>query len=134
MKKLVLVLILMVFMVPATVYAQDTTQSVEGYNPNYNALPIILSLIMLYLIIYLFYANENIDKRTYKQIWGLIVVGSFLFVGTSGIILSILADYHLIFPLNFNLLFWHVEAGIILTISSIFHIHIYFRDFKKTIA
>ncbi|MGZ7049041.1 MAG: hypothetical protein ACXVH2_09570 [Methanobacterium sp.] len=61
------------------------------------------------------------------------MVGSFLFVGTSGIILSFLADYHLVLPSNFNLLFWHVEAGIILAITSIFHIHIHWKRFKAII-
>ena len=122
-------------MTPATIYAQNPSSNiVQGYNPDYNALPIILFLLMIYLITYLLFANNNISRRSYKQIWSLILVISFLFVGISGIILSILADYHLVLPINFNLLFWHVEMGIILAITSIFHIHIHFKRFKKIVS
>jgi hypothetical protein len=134
MKKLVIIFLITTFIAPFTVHAQNPSSNiVQGYNPDYNILTIIITLFMLYLITYLLYVNNNIGRGSYKQIWGLILVGSFLFVGISGIILSILADYHLVFPINFNLLFWHVESGIILAISSIFHIHIYFKQLKKII-
>ena len=133
-KKLILILVIIAFLAPVTVHAQNPSSNiVQGYNPDYNALPIILSLFMFYLITYLLFVNNNISRRSYKQIWGIILLISFLFVGISGIILSILADYHLELPINFNLLFWHVEMGIILAISSIFHIHIHFKRFIKIV-
>lgn len=133
MKKILIILFIISFLAPVTSYAQEDPSSniAEGYNPDYNVVPIILFLFMLYFITYLINDNGNIKKRTFKQLWSLILVSSFLFVGISGIILSILADYHLILPSNFNLLFWHVEAGIILTITLIFHIHR--NPFKKVI-
>ena len=130
MKKLIIILIV-TFIAPLTVFAQGQSNQEtlsglsQGYNPDYNVLPIILTLIMLYLIIYLLYDNKTINRRTYKQIWSLVLVGSFLFVGIGGIVLSLLAD--------FNLLFWHVEAGIILSITTIFHIHIHWKRFKEII-
>ena len=134
-KKLIIVLYIIFLLAPVAAYAQNPSSNiVQGYNPDYNVLPIILSLLMFYLITYLLFVNNNINRRSYKQIWSLILVGSFLFVGISGIILSILADYHLVLPTNFNLLFWHVEMGIILAISSIFHIHIHFKRFKKIVS
>ncbi len=132
MKISVLILILMALSAP--VYAQDSSSVVQGYNPDYNLLIIILALFMFYLITYLLYANKNIEKRTYKQIWSLILVGSFLFVGIGGIIMSLLVDYQMVLPSNFNLLFWHVESGIILSISFIFHIHIYIRPIMKIMS
>lgn len=135
MKKILLIMLIIIFLTP--VCAQDNPETpssiAEGYNPDYNVLPIILTLFMFYIISYLIYDNKNIKRRTFKQIWSLVLVGSFLFVGISGIILSILADFKLVFPIDFNLLFWHVESGIILAITTILHIHIHGKAFKKII-
>lgn len=129
MKKLLFLLVIITVILP--VYAQNspdiTSNMVEGYNPDYNILPLLLSLLMFYLITYILYDYNTIKKRVYRQIWSLILVGSFLFVGLSGIILSILADYNQVLPTNFNLLFWHVEAGIIMSISTVLHIHVYHK-------
>lgn len=136
MKKILIIFLIIAFLTPITVYAQGESQEsssaiAQGYNPEYNILPIILTVIMFYLITYLIYDNKTIKRRTFKQIWSLVLVISFLFVGISGIILSILADYNLVLPIDFNLLFWHVEFGIILTISIILHVHIHWKAFKK---
>ena len=137
MRKILIIILIITFLTPITVYAQENQEPsssiAEGYNPGYNILPIILALFMFYLITYFFYDNKNIKRRTFKQIWSLVLVGSFLFVGISGIILSILADFNLVLPLDFNLLFWHVEFGIILAITIILHIHIHFKRFKEII-
>ncbi len=137
MKNSLIILFIIALIAPMAVYAEDNPDSssavAQGYNPEYNVLPIILSLIMIYLITYLTYDNKNIKRRTFKQIWSLVLVGSFIFVGIGGIILSILADYNLVLPFDFNLLFWHVEAGIILATTSIFHIHIHWKAFKKVL-
>lgn len=139
MKKLIIILII-AFLTPLAVFAQDNPQvnqepspNPEGYNPHYNILPIILAVIMFYIISYLFYDNKNIKKRAFKQLWSIVLVISFLFVGISGIILSILADYNLVLPSDFNLLFWHVEFGIILSITIILHIHIHWKKFLEII-
>ena len=139
MKKLIIILII-AFLTPVAVFAQDNQQSnqepspnPEGYNPDYNILPITLVIIMFYIISYLFYDNKNIKRRTFKQLWSVVLVFSFLFVGISGIILSILSDYNLTFPSGFNLLFWHVEFGIILSITIILHVHIHWKRFLEII-
>lgn len=139
MKKLIIIL-LIAFLTPVTVYAQSSDQSSsqgsnpsggEGYNPGYNTLPIILALIMFYLISYLLYDNKTMKKRRYKQIWSVILLGSFLISGITGILLILTTDYGIVFNLNFNLLFWHVEAGIILAVVLLFHIHIHWNRFRK---
>ncbi|MGB9937427.1 MAG: hypothetical protein ACPK7O_06875 [Methanobacterium sp.] len=136
MKKIVIILLLIAFLTPVTVYAQENQESsaiAQGYNPEYNILPIMLTVIMFYLITYIIYDNKNIKRRTFKQIWSILLVFSFLFVGISGIILSILSDYNLVLPTDFNLLFWHVEFGIILAVTTILHIHIHRKAFKKVL-
>lgn len=133
MKKILIIVLILFLLSPLTVYAQGPSNITEGYNPDYNILPIILALLMFYLITYLLYDNRNIKRPAFKQIWSSVLFVSFLFVGISGIILSLLADFNQIFPLNFNLLFWHVEFGIILSVTIIFHIHIHWKRFKTII-
>jgi hypothetical protein len=143
MKKIWIIILLITFLTPAVVYAQSSDQSSsqgsaqsggEGYNPGYNTLPIILTLIMFYLISYLLYDNKIIRKRIYKQIWSIVLLGSFLISGITGILLILTTDYGIIFNLNFDLQFWHVEIGIILAVVLLFHIHIHFKRFKKILT
>lgn len=139
MKKILIILLIIAFLTPAAAYAQNSDQpnsqgdvsGGEAYNPDYNVLPIALALIMLYLISYLIYDSKIIRKVRYKQIWSIVLIGSMLISGITGIILVLITDYGVQFNLNFNLLFWHVETGIILAIVLFFHIHIHWNKFKR---
>ncbi len=136
---MLIILLIIAFLTPAAAYAQNSDQSSsqgdvsggEAYNPDYNVLPISLALIMLYLISYLLYDSKIIRKVRYKQVWSIALVGSMLISGITGIILVLITDYGVRFNLNFNLLFWHVETGIILAIVLFFHIHIHWNKFKR---
>jgi hypothetical protein len=50
-------------------------------------------------------------------------------VGVVGILMEIFINLQLL-PIDTNLIFVHVEAGIITMITGIFHIHIYWKQFK----
>ncbi len=141
MKKILIILLLIAFLTPAVAYAQSSDQSGvqgsgggEAYNPDYNVLPIVLALIMLYLISYLLYDGKIIKKRRYKQIWSIVLIGSLIISGITGIILIFITDYGIMLNfsfLNLSLLFWHVEIGIILSVVLFFHIHIHWKKFKR---
>ena len=138
MKKILIILLIIALLTPAVAYAQSSDQSSghgsgggESYNPTYNVLPIILALIMLYLISYILYDSKIIRKLRYKQIWSIVLVGSLLISGITGIILVLITDYGVRLNLNFNLLFWHVETGIIMAVVLFFHIHIHWKKFKR---
>ena len=136
---MLIILLIIAFLTPAAAYGQNSDQSSsqgdvsggEAYNPDYNVLPIALALIMLYLISYLLYDSKIIRKVRYKQVWSIALVGSMLISGITGIILVLITDYGVRFNLNFNLLFWHVETGIIMSIVLFFHIHIHWSKFKR---
>ena len=138
MKKILIILLIIALLTPAVAYAQSSDQSSghgsgggESYNPTYNVLPIILALIMFYLISYILYDSKIIRKLRYKQMWSIVLVGSLLISGITGIILVLITDYGVRLNLNFNLLFWHVETGIILAVVLFFHIHIHWKKFKR---
>jgi hypothetical protein len=128
-KKIILTLFsVFIFLNIANVNSNDLSSHLsEDYTSNYNILLITLILLIFYIITYLLYDNKNIEKRVYKRIWNLILVSSFLFTGISGILLSTLSDFNINRDFNFNLIFWHVEFGIIFAITIVFHIHIHFK-------
>lgn len=136
MKKILIVLFIIAFLTPVAVYAEESQQnsdhsaSGEGYNPQYNVLPIIVGWLILYLATYLLFDAKYIKMITFKQIWSVILIGSFLFSGFSGIILALLSDYNLQFPCDFNLLFWHVELSVTMAIALILHLHIHWKPLK----
>ncbi len=96
----------------------------------YYLFPLTLLLIILYTLTYFLYTDGTITRRTYKLIWVTILIASSLIVSIIGIILEYYINYQ-IFPIDPNLIFWHVEAGIIATLAGIFHIHIYWNKFKN---
>lgn len=52
-----------------------------------------------------------------------------------GLTMAIRREYALLFSVPFNLIFWHVEAGVVMTVVSIFHLswHLtYYRDLFKS--
>jgi len=55
---------------------------------------------------------------------------SSLIVGISGMIMEIFINLEIL-PIDTSLIFWHVEFGIITAVTGIFHLHIYWKPFKK---
>jgi hypothetical protein len=96
----------------------------------YFLLPVTIFLIILYVLSYFLYLDGTITKRTYKLIWLAILILSSLIVSIIGIYMEILVNLQLL-PIDPNLIFWHVEAGIITAVTGIFHVHIHWNSFKK---
>jgi hypothetical protein len=96
----------------------------------YYLLPIVLLLTILYLSSYFLYTDGNLKKRTYKLIWDVLLIVSSMVVGITGIVMVIFINLNML-PIDTNLLFWHVEAGIVTAVTGVFHIHIYWKSFKK---
>jgi hypothetical protein len=96
----------------------------------YNLLPIILFMLILYVVTYFLYTDNSISVRFYKLFWNIILIAGSLIVALIGILMVIYIDMALL-PIDNTLIFWHVEAGIITTVAGIFHIHIYWKQFKK---
>ncbi|MDR3222268.1 MAG: hypothetical protein LBT66_00840 [Methanobrevibacter sp.] len=134
-KKIILLLLstfILISIINVNSSSIDLSSSVsESYNPNYNILLITISLLIFYLISYILYDNKNISRNTYKRIWTLVLLFSFLFTGISGILLSTLSDFSINNFFNFNLIFWHVECGIVFAITIIFHINIHLKTIIK---
>jgi len=96
----------------------------------YYLLPLIIILIILYFSSYFLYIDNYLDLRSYKLIWNIVLIISSFLVGIIGLIMIIFINLEIL-PIDNNLIFWHVEAGIVTVITALFHIHIYWKQFKR---
>jgi len=94
--------------------------------------------LQILIITTIFYALTAILSRigkmkviTHKRIWNMVLLISFLISGILGILLVIRIQSGIDLSLGINKLFWHVEAGILMTVISVFHI-IWHMPYWKT--
>ncbi|MBN1630380.1 MAG: hypothetical protein JW990_11495 [Thermoleophilia bacterium] len=100
----------------------------------YSISPIALGLLLVYAASFALYRTKRIRVTTHRKIWNVLLLGSFLVVASFGLTMAIRRDYVLLFSVPFNLIFWHVEAGVVMTVVSVFHLswHLtYYRDLFK---
>jgi len=99
----------------------------------YHLLPVSLLLILLYFISYILSKKNVITIATHRKIWNMLLLVTFFISGLSGILLIIKINFGTMIPLPFDILFWHVEAGIAMVVISIFHISWHWQYFKNTL-
>ena len=101
---------------------------------HYNVSPIAVALLLIYVASFVLYKAKRIDVATHRKVWNTLLLVTFLTTAAFGLVLAIRRDYVLSFRIPFNLLFWHVEAGVVMTLISLFHLswHLtYYRDLFK---
>jgi len=87
----------------------------------YNFLPVVIFLIIFYIITHILSKKKIISVVNHRKFWNVLLLFTFLGVGLSGIFLILRINYNLIINWPFNLLYWHVEIGLVMTMISIFH-------------
>jgi hypothetical protein len=97
----------------------------------YNFIPITILLIGLYAIGLILVNKKILTKAKHKKIWNMILLITFLTSGLFGILLVLRLSFNLKIPYYTDLLFWHVEMGIAMTLVSLFHIIWHWKYFKK---
>src|SRR4030042_6797047 len=90
--------------------------------------PLVIILVLPYLISYILAKKEIFSLTTHKKIWNSLLLTSFLICGGLGFLLVLQINFGLYIPFQFNMLFYHVEAGIALFLIAVFHIlwHAYY--------
>jgi hypothetical protein len=79
-------------------------------------------------------AKKVIGTLLHRKIWNVILLIAALIAALLGIILTLNIDFNTNITLPVNMLFWHVEAGIALSIVALFHIFWHWRYFAKIIG
>ncbi len=93
---------------------------------HYNVSPIAIALFVIYAVSFVLYKTRRIRVSTHRKIWNVLLLVTFLTTAVFGLILAIRRDYVLLWNSPVNLLFWHVEAGVVMTLVSIFHLSWHF--------
>jgi len=112
-----------------------TEKSAERPIPKetYHLLPVSLLLIILYFISYILSKKNVISTATHRKIWNMLLLVTFFISGLLGVLLIIKIDFGIVIPFPFDILFWHVEAGIAMVVISIFHILWHWQYFKNAL-
>ena len=110
---------------------EPTAQTVLRYR--YNFIPLTIVLLSMYLATYVLARRKIISLLTQRRLWNTLLLLAFLIVGLLGLLLVIRINFGWDAPLPFNMLYWHVEAGIVMAVISIFHIAWHWRFFTSIV-
>lgn len=99
-----------------------TRGNYNNYKRNYHFGLIALILIVLYSASSFLSSKKIVSLLLHRKIWNSLLGFHFLVTALLGIILVIQRSYEIRLFLPFNILFWHVEAGIGFSLIAIFHI------------
>ncbi len=102
---------------------------------HYHVSLIAIALFLIYAVSFFLYKTKRIRISSHRKVWNVLLLATFLITGIFGLILAVRRDYVLLFAFPVNLLFWHVEAGVVMTVISLFHLswHLsYYRDLLKS--
>ena len=98
---------------------------------HYYISPIAIAFFLIYAVSFFLYKTKRMKVATHRKIWNVLLMVTFLVTGAFGLLLTIQLDYRLPFTMPVDLLFWHVEAGIVMTLISFFHLGWHFRYHAK---
>ena len=76
---------------------------------------------LLYLISFLLYRNGFYSLNLHRKIWNSILAVVFLLTAFAGLFLAIQINYKWDIPITRGILKWHVETGIGLSVTGLFH-------------
>jgi hypothetical protein len=100
---------------------------------HYMVSPIALGFFLIYAVSFALYKTKRIRIATHRKIWNVLLLATFLITGIFGLLLTIQLDYTLPFTIPINILFWHVEAGIVMTLISLFHMGWHFNYYRNLV-
>jgi hypothetical protein len=98
---------------------------------NYYVSPIAIGFFLIYAASFILYKSKRMRVATHRKIWNVLLLATFMVTGVFGLLLTVQLQYALPFTIPINMLFWHVEAGIVMTLISFFHMGWHFKYYAK---
>jgi len=117
----------------STAVGTDNTASVS-IKSSYYFIPILVVLVILYGITWTLSAKKIMRTLLHRKIWNMVLLVAVIISALLGIFLVLNIDFDFNITLPFNMLFWHVEAGIALSIIALFHIIWHWKYFAKIVS
>jgi hypothetical protein len=112
--------------------SQATSEDPENKRP-YGFIPILLAAAFLYALTWVLSRKKVIRQQLHRKIWNVILLVSALVSVLLGLFLTLNLEFNLDITLPVNMLFWHVEASIIMGIILLFHIVWHWKYFVKIV-
>jgi spermidine synthase len=80
-----------------------------------------LTAVLLYILTYLFCRINYFSLEFHKRLWNTILASAFLVTAAAGVFMALQISYKWDLPFVKTILKWHVEFGIGLAVTGIFH-------------
>jgi spermidine synthase len=97
----------------------------------YHVISVGITVVFLYFLSYLFYLNDFYSKAFHNKIWNFALAAAFILAALAGIFLALQVNYKWEIPFVKTILKWHVECGIGLAFTGLFHFIWHFSYFFK---
>ncbi|MBZ2166474.1 hypothetical protein [Methanobacterium spitsbergense] len=97
----------------------------------YHVLPISILLIAGYLFTHYLFTKGVLDRKKHRRIWNILLTTGYFGMGSTGVILIFLVNLGIRTALNPTITFWHVEFAVLMTITTLIHIHLNWKPFKN---
>jgi spermidine synthase len=88
----------------------------------YHVVSIGFTAILLYLISYFFYRIGYYSLQLHRKFWNSVLAAAFLMTAIAGLFIALQINYKWNIPFIKAVLKWHVEFGIGLAITGLFHL------------
>src|SRR5664280_1268956 len=88
----------------------------------YHVISTGFTAILLYLISYFFYRIGYYSLQLHRKFWNSILVAAFLLTAIAGVFLALQINYKWNIPFIKTVLKWHVEFGIGMAVTGLFHL------------
>ena len=97
----------------------------------YHVLGTGITAILLYLISYLFYRIGYYSLQFHRKLWNSLLAIAFLVTLLAGVFMALQVNYKWNIPIIKSVLKWHVEFGIGMAFTGIFHFIWHLSYFRK---
>ncbi len=101
---------------------------------HYNVGLISAVVVIVYLTSFILSRTGRIRPATHRAVWNIVLLVAFLATGLMGLGLAVLRDTRARVGTPFNIGFWHVETGVVLTLVALFHIGWHLGYFQAVLA
>lgn len=96
---------------------------------SYHVIPITVVTSFLYCLSYIMVRTGKLKLVFHKKIWNVFLAISFLTSGVLGLILAFMLDQKMDITWYREILWFHVEFGIVMGLISLFHVCWHLRYF-----
>jgi hypothetical protein len=114
-----------------TISSSDIQNAGSVPPESFNLIPLVITTFIIYLVTYLLYLEHRLRRSLYYTIWKYVLMASFIATGVTGLILTIFINYGIQSSWNLTIDFWHAEFAIVMAVSTLLHLHLYWKQVKK---